>query len=217
MLPVQRYVMPMLRRPIDCRGPIARSWFGATVGPTLLALTIALPAAAQDYKSREVAGWTVAPSQDGKGCFMTQQYDRPGDTTLLLGVDVDGGNHLSVLNGNWSIKPKEQLKLNFRLTSGGYTRHFAVGMASEGKRGFVTSFDAKFPTYFASSLSLHISRGDVPVERLALTGSGAAVAALRTCVAVFRDRPPVAAVTRERIDDIPRDPFSRGAGRKTKR
>ena len=125
----------------------------------------------------------MAPSKDGQGCFLTKVYDRPGDTTLLLGLDRDGTNHLTVLNSNWSIEPKQRLKLDFRLSKGGYAKHFAVGLASDGKRGFVTSFEPKFPAYFASSHMLAIARGDVPVERLPLDGSGAAVASLRQCVA----------------------------------
>ena len=70
----------------------------------------------------------------------------------------------------------------------------------------VTSFEAKFPAYFASSRTLHIARGKVPVERLDLDGSGAAVAELRRCVAAQRD--DGRAARRPRGDDIPRDPFA---------
>lgn len=157
---------------------------GAT-GALVLAVTAALPAVAPaaDYAARNVAGWTVAVSKDGQGCFVTREFDRNGGTTVLLGLDVDGSNHLSLLNPNWSIKPKEQLKLSYRLSRGGYADHFAVGIRSEGKQGFVSSFEAQFPTYFAASRALHVARGDVPVARLDLTGSGAAVAELRRCVA----------------------------------
>jgi hypothetical protein len=155
---------------------------------------------------RTVGGWTVTASEDGEGCFLTRGYDHPGDTTLLLGVDLDGTNHLTVLNANWSIEPKDELKLDFRLSKGGYPKHFAIGMSSNGKPGFVTSFEAKFPSYFAASKFLDISRGDVPVERLDLDGSGAAVAELRKCVEAQRGQPASAAKTRS--SDIPRDPFA---------
>ncbi|KQR87395.1 hypothetical protein [Sphingomonas sp. Leaf343] len=168
----------------------------------------AMPAAARDYPTRDVAGWTVAASKDGKGCFLTRKYDRAGATTLLLGIDTDGTNHLTVLNDNWSIKAKDRLKLTFRLSSGAYPGHFAVGLIADGQRGFVTSFEPQFPTYFARSAMLAIARGDTPVERLDLTGSGAAVIELRRCVEFVRVNPGPKAVDTVRPADIPEDPFA---------
>ena len=171
-----------------------------------LALLLPSTAIAQGAPPQDVSGWTVAPSEDGGGCFLTRVYDRPGATTVMLGLDRDGTNRLTVLNANWSIEPKEKLKLTFRLSNGGYANHFAVGIRSGTQQGFVTSFEAKFPGYFASSRTLHIARGKVPVERLDLDGSGAAVAELRRCVAAQRD--DGRAARRPRGDDIPRDPFA---------
>ena len=175
-------------------------------------LSVGLPAAAQEYPAREVGGWTVAASRDGGGCFLTRTYPGSGDTTLLLGLDVDGSNRLSVLNANWSIKPEDRWKLTFKLSSGGYPDHAVVGMASDGKRGFVTSFDAKFPAHFAASKALHIYRGEVPVEQLALDGSGAAVAELRRCVGMHASKPGAGASEKRRSGRIPKDPFAPDAG-----
>ncbi len=186
---------------------------------SLLGLTVALsPAGANAAEKgalpRKIGDWTLAVSEDGDGCFLTRLYDRPGDTTLLLGLDRDGSNHLTVLNANWSIKPKERLALDFKLTSGSYPKHFAVGLASDDQQGFVTSFEKPFPTYLARSQTLNIARGDVPVERLSLAGSGAAIAALRECVTARKA--PLAKATRsgDAADGIPRDPFAKAASRK---
>jgi hypothetical protein len=155
----------------------------------------------------------VAASKDKRGCFLTKTYEGTGRTSLLLGVDVDGSNHLSVLNDNWSIKPKDRWKLTFRLTSGGYPNHAVVGMASEGKKGFVTNFDAKFPSHFAASRALHIYRGDVPVEQLHLDGSGAAIAELRHCVGIHAAGNGAGTREAGRSAQIPKDPFAPDAKR----
>jgi len=197
-----------------CAAPIIRAGFRAIVRPVFFAFVCATGLAASGRASagkaasRTVRGWTVAPSKDGKGCFLTREYARNGGTTLLLGLDIDGTNRLAVLNANWSIKPKDQLELNFRLSNSSYPAHFAVGIISEGKQGFVTSFGEKFPSYFAASGILDISRGDVPVERLDLDGGDAAVAALRKCLANLQARPAAPAGTKPRSDDIPSDPFA---------
>jgi len=193
-----------------------RARLGRALLPAALIAALCAPAAAQDYPARDIGGWTVAGSKDKKGCFVTRTYPGAGATTLLLGLDVDDSNHLSVLNDNWSIRPKDRLKLNFRLTTGGYSDHFAIGIAADGKKGFVTDFEAKFPAYFASSKALHISRGDVPVAQLSLEGSGAAVVELRRCVGLHRAKARAGAPERPSASKIPKDPFAPGPARKAK-
>jgi len=211
------------RQPIECADPTIQDRFRATARPMLFALACAAclsasgHASARAHSSRDIGDWTVGASKDGKGCFLTRDYEQNGGTTLLLGLDIDDTNRLSVLNANWSIKPKDQLKLNFRLSNSSYPAHFAVGIASEGKQGFVTSFGAKFPSYFAASKSLYISRGNVPVERLSLDGGDAAVAELRNCVDDQRDQPRPAAGGKDRSGDIPRDPFAPASAREPKK
>jgi hypothetical protein len=182
-----------------------------------LAICGGAPAPAADYATRDIGSWTISASKDGKGCFLTREYDRTGATTLLLGLDSDGTNHLSVLNANWSIRPKDRLELTFRLSTSSFPKHFAVGMAADGKQGFVTSFGAKFPAQFAGSRALDIFRGDVPVERLSLEGSGAAVAELRRCVAAQRAKPAATADEAGDPDSIPKDPFAPAPERKRKK
>lgn len=185
----------------------------ALVFGTALSATAASP----DYAAHDVGGWTVAASKDGDGCFVTKAYDRAGETTLLLGLAADGANRLSVLNANWSIRPKDRLKLTFRLSTARFPDQFAVGMTSAGKQGFVTSFGPKFPAQFAASRDLRIFRGDVPVERLNLEGSGEAVSELRRCVDIQGAKPAISAGKKERADSIPTDPFAPASARKSKR
>jgi len=211
----------MPQQPIEFATPVVVSKLRTIMRPTVrilacaIGLLVGASAIAGDYTTRDIGDWIVAPSEDGQGCFLTKVYEHLGDTTLLFGLDPDGKNRLSVLNANWSIKPKDQLSLDFRLSKGSYAKHFAIGMASDGKQGFVTSFEAKFSAYFAASKMLDIFRGDVPVERLSLDGSGAAVAELRKCVAARRER-PVAADGKVRSDDIPEDPFALGSAQNPK-
>ncbi|WP_028965867.1 hypothetical protein [Sphingomonas phyllosphaerae] len=166
----------------------------------------AAPAAA-DYATREVGAWVVSPSSDQKGCFLTRTYPEPRGTTLQFGLDIDGSNRLTLLNPNWSIRAREQLRLDFRLSNSAFPRHLAIGIATAGQRGFVTNFGATFPRNFASSDSLRVRRGDVPVEELKLDGSGAAIAELRKCVDRQR-APAVAKSTRDPEGRIPLDPFA---------
>jgi hypothetical protein len=180
-------------------------------------LFTSLPAVAGAQSARTVGDWTLTPSADQSGCFLSRQYDGVGATTLLLGLDRDGTNRLTVLNDNWSIEPQERLKLDFRLTNGGYVGQVAIGLASDGKRGFVTTFDAKFPAYFATSAALQIARGKVPVEQLSLAGSGAAVAQLRKCVASLRLGAGSEAAAPKPSRRIPKDPFSPDQTRRDKR
>lgn len=191
-------------------------WLTARLLTLAAGLSASAGALAQEYLIRDIGGWTVAASQDGKGCFLTRVYQRPGKTTLLLGLDVDGRNRLSVLNANWSIRARDRESLDFRLSNVSFPKHLAVGIESDGKQGFVTSFGEKFPANFAASAFLHIFRGDIPVEQLSLAGSGAAVAELRQCVDLQRGKRATKARAGDRSGQIPIDPFARGAERKSK-
>jgi hypothetical protein len=174
----------------------------------LVAVAVALSGAAYDRNTMpdNDHGWTVSSSRDQKGCFATKEFDHPGKTTLLLGIDIDGTNRLTILNDNWSIKSRETLELDFRLTGVSFPGHFAVGIASGQKKGFAASFGSRFPALFASSQSLHVYRGRVPVEQLDLVGSGAAIANLRTCVDTQRKGLVTGKADKGR-PSIPRDPF----------
>lgn len=179
-------------------------------------LCVGAASSAQEYRIRNVGNWAVGAAEDGKGCFLTRDFRGPGDTTLLLGLDTDGGNRLSLLNANWSIKAKDRHSLTFRLSNVAFPKHLAVGIESDGKQGFVSSFGERFPAHFAASSFLQVFRGDVPVAKLGLGGSGAAVAELRRCVEFHRRK---AAVTGGGKGDraIPIDPFALDDERRVKK
>lgn len=168
-------------------------------------LLLGLAAASPDYPTRDVGDWKVAAARDGDGCFMTRTYARPGETVLLLGLSADGTNRLSLLNANWSVKPQDRLTLDYRLSNRRFPRQLAIGLAADRKRGFVATFDARFPALFAAATDLAVDRGDVPVERLTLEGSGAAMTELRRCIAAVRGAP---GAQRGTGPAIPIDPFA---------
>lgn len=187
----------------------------AVLAGTLLAAAAlaAAPVAAQTYAARTLGAWTVRASGDASGCFVTRDYGGSGETTLLFGLDTAGENHVTLLNRDWSIKPKDRVELDFRLSNATYPRHFAVGLASNGKQGFVSSFDAAFPARLAGSRFLNIDRAGVPVERLPLDGSAAAIAELRRCVDAFRADSGGGAGQGGRSARVPKDPFAPPADR----
>jgi len=160
------------------------------------------------FGARRSGAWTLAPSNDAPGCFLTRTYQGDGGTMLLFGMDADGKNRLSVLNANWSIRPKDRLALDFRLSGRRYAKQFAVGIESDGKQGFVTAFAPKFATEFATSRFLNIDRGDVPVARLTLDGSGPAIADLKRCIAAVATKRATKAPADARAAPVPKDPFS---------
>lgn len=177
--------------------------------PTVAAaLLTATPSAAAGYATRDVGDWVVSASSDGQGCFITRTYPNPRATTVQFGLDVDGSNRLTLLNANWSIKDREPLKLTFRLSKASFPRHAAIGIVADGKRGFVSSFGASFARDLAASRTLQVRRGEVIVEDLALDGSGAAIAEMRSCVDRFRDAPKAARAPETGSDGIPLDPFA---------
>lgn len=179
----------------------------------IASLLLILAAPAQGYPTRDLGPWKIAAARDGDGCFMTRVYPREGDTTLLFGLSADGSNRLTLLNANWSIRPQDRLTLDYRLSNRRLPKQTAIGLASGGKRGFVSAFDARFPAQFAAATGLAIFRGETPVERLTLEGTGAAVAELKRCVAASKAGPDARPVP---DDTIPRDPFAESKPKRKK-
>lgn len=174
----------------------------------VVALLTPATAFAAAYPTRSVGAWVLSASSDQKGCFLSRNYPAPRQTELQFGLDIDGGNRLSILNPHWSIRPRERVTMDFRLSKIAFPRHLAIGIATGDKRGFVTSFGRSFPIHFAASPFLHVRRGDVPVEELDLDGSGAAIAALRTCVEHQRTTFGRSETPRRSNARIPTDPFA---------
>lgn len=193
---------------IEPRTRAPRVALAAMLAAAAIGAGAAAPARAADYPGRTVAGWTVAASRDGQGCFLTRGFAMNGGTQLLLGLNADGTSQLTLLNANWSIAPREALTLTYRLSRAAYADHRAIGLHADGKRGFVAAFDRAFPERFAAARTLAVTRGTVPVAALDLAGSGAAVAEMRRCVAAQRNR-SAADPAAESSTEIPRDPFAK--------
>ncbi|WP_231621965.1 hypothetical protein [Sphingomonas sp. Ag1] len=219
-------IIPHARRDGACPAPVSRrpatggrrQWAWLLLPAMAIGLSAGSAASAQEYATRDVGDWTVAPSSDRSGCFLTRTYRGPRQTTLLFGLDTDGSNRLTLLNPNWSsIREKEELRLTYRFSGAAFPNRAAIGIAASGRKGFVTSFGDAFPRTLATSAFLHVRRGDVPVEELTLDGSGAAIAELRKCVDVYRATP--AKATKAAKDDgrIPLDPFAAKQRRDSKR
>ena len=136
------------------------------------------------------------------------EYEGDGATNLLLSLDIEGANSLMVDNYNWSTKDDEEYDIDYYLTAGVYDKHASRGYEHKGRHGFVTYFEAKFLTYFAASKSLDIRRGDVVVDELSLSGSGAAIAEMRRCVGLLKAKADAEAREKAKWAHIPKDPFA---------
>lgn len=164
-------------------------------------------AVAADYRTREVGGWEVGEGSDDS-CYIAMEYEGEGETTVVLSLDLDNQPYLLVSNYNWSIKDKDEFKLNYELSNGAYTDHPAIGSKSGIRGGFITIFEDRFPEYFAQSTYLHITRDGAFVDKLSLKGTGVAVAELRKCLAIVKTRAEAEAREKARFSDIPKDPFA---------
>ena len=180
---------------------------------SLVASTAAMAA---DFPARPIGDWVVSQSSDSKGCFLSRTYPAPRRTTLQLGLDTDGGNRLTMLNTRWSIRPRDRLTLDFRLSSSAFPSHAAIGIASQGAKGFVTSFGRTFPAALASSRILLVERDGIRVEKVDLDGRRAASADLHRCVDQLRRTSGAPRPMRDG-DRIPADPFAASVGRDSRR
>lgn len=162
------------------------------------------------YTSRDVAGWTIAPTEHENGaCAMVIDYEGRPSTRLALAIDNSGVPGLMLLNDSWTVRADEIYRLNYQLSFGSYSDHATIGL-KDGS--LFTKFDKYFPDLFAKSTYLHIYKGDTVVERLSLKGSSAAVAEVRRCVAHIQREAEAINRDRRKFEDIPSNPFADQSG-----
>src|SRR5215217_7650910 len=112
-------------------------------------LAASLPTIVHAKSWPSAGGWDVIQGDDH--CAIHLEYEGPGDTELNVMLQLDGTVLLAMYNSNWTIKEDEKVELEYRLNGGSYGGGKAVGLASSGKRGFVTSFDQNFLNDFVQS------------------------------------------------------------------
>lgn len=167
---------------------------------------------AAEYRTREVGGWEVGESTGNDSCYIGMEYEGEGSTLVILSLGIDKRPYLLVSNYNWSIKDKDEFTLNYELSNGVYEDHPAAGSKDGIRGGFITSFEERFPEYFAQSTYLHITRDGSIIDKLSLSGTAVAVGELRKCVAIVKARADAEAREKARFADIPKDPFAAQKG-----
>lgn len=181
---------------------------------TIGALLLCTPLAAQARDWPSAGGWDVAEMDDF--CFMTQEYEGPGDSRLTLAMYTDGRVFVSDTNAEWSAEEGRTYEdVAFALDDDTYGGGKVVGLKLLGQSGFIGKMGEGFLTDFAKAGALHIYKGDTKIDRLSLTGTTLGLATLRRCVSSLQaaktvsDRAEAAAEReRRRFADLPKDPFA---------
>lgn len=179
----------------------------ATYFALAAAVTTGVAAVARDWP--ETAGWDIAELKDD--CALHQTFAGKGETELTLFLQTDGLAMLVVGNDGWSIKKGEKADLTYVVNGHSYSGGPTVGISDkhDPKKAFATKFGADFVSDFAAAPSLLILKGDVIVDRLSLSGSGAAVATAKRCSAKVRTDIAAAKAEKRRYADIADDPFAK--------
>lgn len=181
------------------------------ISAALLAASLTSAANAADW-AREIGGWNVGRTEDM--CMMVKEFEGSGATEVTLFSDGNGSEvYLTIDNYNWSAKKDEAYRLKHSLGDWDYTLP-SVGTAESsgyGRKGFIAKLRDDYLADFAKSSSLTIMLGDVLVDDLNLSGSGAALSALRACAAELAREAAKAERDRKRLEHIPTDPFAEAA------
>lgn len=164
------------------------------------------PAAAAEIIGTR-GGWEVF--QDSRSCGMTMDYDGPGETQMTVLRYADGNMRVMITNTAWSAKPDELYDISYHVNGTVYAGAKAVGTGSRGRKGFVSTFAASFAEDFAKGATLRVLLSDEEIERLSLTGSGAAMALVDQCLLRMRASTAAADREMEKRAQLPKDPFAR--------
>lgn len=176
----------------------------------LAAAVIALWASsAQARVWGEAGGWDIGESSDGESCGAVMEYEGKGETNLIFLHYVDGRIVLGATNTGWSAEKEKEYDLVYVLNGKTYSggKSFGLGERYELRKGFVTAMEPSFEADFAAGSGLRIYLGGTLVDNLSLSGTGAAVARVRQCVAHLRGVKQAAERERQRWAHIADDPF----------
>lgn len=166
-----------------------------------------LSSAAYAYTPRNVAGWDVGPMYDADGsCIVETSFEGKGGSQLRLVLNPERGVYVILSNSYWSVAKGDDLRLSYHFSSGSYVDVKAKGIdAGE----FVSLFDETVLSDFSKSAYLHVDRDDVPVDKLSLRGSAAAVSEAKRCVGSIRAESQNLLREKKKFDHLPDDPFGK--------
>lgn len=182
----------------------------------LPAIVAATPAMAREWPVS--GGWTVAEGDDF--CTMTNEFEGPGDSELFLSMYLNGITLLTDVNSEWSAK-EDEVYDDITAYMGGttYGGSRAVGVDFDGKKGFAIRVSPAMVDAIAAARSIHLYKGETRIDRLNLSGTGAAIATMRRCMTALKADHAAAeriaaaeraAAEREkrRYADMPKNPFA---------
>ncbi|WP_183202043.1 hypothetical protein [Brevundimonas lenta] len=138
-----------------------------------------------------------------------EDFDGPGETQLVLALELDGSSSLMLTNAGWSSVADQQYPSLAVLVNGNvYDGAGGVGVEVLGRKGFAMNMPAEFLNDVAAGRALDVYLGDQVVDSLSLTGSADGVSALRRCIVGVRREHEAAERERRRFEGLPRDPFA---------
>ena len=125
-------------------------------------------------------GWSIM--NQGIGCSMMRVFPDTGKSRLVLLGRADGSVLVHVTNFTWTgdIGKRSRLMLTFGQKQWSIE---AIGVADNGRTGMMADVEGDILDALPGASRLTIERDGVSLTALPVDGSGAAVAALKLCVA----------------------------------
>lgn len=170
------------------------------------ALLSAQSAVARDWP--ETGGWTIV--QGETMCAMSNEFEGPGDSELFIVMGVDGIILMTDVNSEWtSVEGEIYDDITAVMDGTVYGGSRAVGAELDGKKGFTVKLDPTMLEAIGAGRSIHLYRGDLRMDHLNLSGTGAAIAMTRRCLADLRATRAAAERETRRFSTLERDPFAK--------
>jgi S1-C subfamily serine protease len=145
---------------------------------------------ASDHTYREVGDWTIGYKDEEGGCTAKASYGG-GSTILLFGFgNTDLGAYVAFIDSSWDwISNNSQFDIALETAPYGTWRATALGVRNGYRALFIIGQDtnAQFWTDLRRANNLVLSRGGRTLVNLKLSGSNAAIFAIRECI---ERRPP---------------------------
>lgn len=142
-------------------------------------------------------------------CVMSMSYNGPGSSELSYWELTSNLQAIIVTNYLWSIQDKQPYEMTLDIDGLTWTGEAVGHLGEGGDPSLSINVSDSFRPHFATGTTLKIyGKGRAIIDRLSLAGTSAGLKSLDICLARVRSAEKLAKAERDRIGDIPADPFA---------
>lgn len=160
------------------------------------------------WRDKKIGWFDIVQAEKSCGAIATYEFDGRPDVTLMVILGADGKIAMSLASYGWSAEQDESYPdIEWNVNGQTYGGKSVGIRYDDGTRGFLGTFGPEMLDDLSKGSSLFVTKGEATVTHINLTGSGAAIAALRACATDLKAQLDAKQRRERKWNYIEKDPF----------